>query len=299
MNEGVFMKTDNSLILPDGRKLAYAEFGQPGGYPVLYFHGAPSSRLEPLMLGDDIFSQFGLRVICPDRPGMGQSDFQSRRGFSDWPADMVFLTEALGLNQISVLGVSGGGGYAAVCAAKIPERLSKVVIASGAWRIDSEAARRIGFPMNSMWQVTIRTPFFLPGVLYMMNKMMSKPPKNGSERVSTPPNSILPAADYAVMTQPGRIEINQRILSEVMRQGSKGPVWDMRLIAREWDFDLAEIRSPLTLFHGEQDRNFPVDLVRQFVHRLPCAELITYPEDGHISTHINHFDEVVKALIPG
>jgi pimeloyl-ACP methyl ester carboxylesterase len=44
------MKTDNSLTLPDGRKVAYAEFGQPDGYPVLYFHGSPSSRLEPLLL---------------------------------------------------------------------------------------------------------------------------------------------------------------------------------------------------------------------------------------------------------
>ncbi len=292
------MKTDNSLILPDGRKLAYAEFGQPDGYPVLYFHGTPSSRLEPLMLGDDTFSQFGLRVICPDRPGIGQSDFQSQRGFSDWPVDMVFLMDALGLNKISVLGVSGGGGYAAVCAAKIPERLLKVVIASGAWRIDSEAAKRIGFPMNSMWQVTIRAPFFLPVVLNMMTKTMSKPPKNGSEQVSTPPNSILPAADLAVMAQPGRIEINQRILGEVMRQGTKGPVWDMRLIAREWDFDLIEIQSPLTLFHGEQDRNVPVGLVRKMVNSLPRAELITYPEDGHISTYINRFDEIAKALMP-
>jgi pimeloyl-ACP methyl ester carboxylesterase len=117
------MKTNNLLTLPDGRKLAYAEFGKPDGYPVLYFHAAPSSRLEPLFLGDDIFSRFGLRVICPDRPGMGQSDFQSHRGFSDWPKDVIFLTEAIGLNQFSVLGVSGGGGYAAVCAATIPEKL--------------------------------------------------------------------------------------------------------------------------------------------------------------------------------
>lgn len=292
------MKTDNSLLMPDGRKLAYAEFGQPGGYPVLYFHGAPSSRLEPLMLGDDIFSQFGLRVICPDRPGMGQSDFQNHRGFSDWPADMVFLTESLGLNQVSVLGVSGGGGYAAVCAAKIPERLSKVVIASGAWRIDSKAVKSIGFPLNAMWQVTIHTPFFLPVILTMMVKIMNKPPKDGSEQVSTPTNSILPAADLAVMAQPGRTEINQQILREVMRQGNKGPVWDMRLIAREWDFNLIEIRSPLTLFHGEQDRNVPVGLVRQMVDSLPCAELITYPEDGHISTYINRFDEIAKSLLP-
>jgi pimeloyl-ACP methyl ester carboxylesterase len=89
------MKIDNVLTLPDGRELAYAEFGKPDGHPVLYCHGAPCSRLEPLLLEDDVYSQLGLRVICPDRPGMGQSDFQSDRGFSDWPKDVIFLMEAL------------------------------------------------------------------------------------------------------------------------------------------------------------------------------------------------------------
>ena len=36
------------ILLPDGRLLGYAEFGKPDGHPVLYFHGAPSSRLEPM-----------------------------------------------------------------------------------------------------------------------------------------------------------------------------------------------------------------------------------------------------------
>ena len=101
------MKTENLLTLPDGRKLAYAEFGKPDGYPVLYCHGIPSSRLEPLLFGDGVLSQFGLRLIAPDRPGMGGSDFQTDRSFSDWPEDVGFLVETLGLDRFSVLGVSG------------------------------------------------------------------------------------------------------------------------------------------------------------------------------------------------
>ena len=292
------MKTDNLLTLPDGRKLAYAEFGNPDGYPVLYFHGTPSSRLEPLMIGDGTFRQVGLRVIAPDRPGVGESDFQLNREFSNWPKDIVFLADAVGVEKFSLLGISGGGGYAAVCAAKIPEKLSKVVIASGAWRIDFEAIKNIGFPMNTMWQVAGRAPIFLPLVLNLMTKMMSQPPENGSEQVSAPPNNILPAADHAIMAQPDRIASFQRSLSEALKQGSNGSAWDMRLYVREWDFDPAEIQIPLTLFHGEQDRNVPVGLVRRTVKRLPRAELITFPDDGHISTYVNHFDQIAKALMP-
>ena len=221
---------------PDGRNLSYAEFGQPDGYPVLYCHAIPSSRLEPLFLGDELISQFGLRVICPDRPGMGDSDFQSNRVFSDWPKDVASLMEALGLERFSVLSIFGGGGYAADCAAKFPERLSKVVIASGAWWIDPEVIKAIGYPLNMMWQITTYAPFLLPIVIKMLSRMMSQSSKGGLNQDSTPPNNILPTVDHAVMAQPGRVAINQRILSEVMKQGPKGSVWDYRMCVREWDF---------------------------------------------------------------
>jgi pimeloyl-ACP methyl ester carboxylesterase len=101
------MQTTNFLTLPDKRKLAYAEYGDPNGHPILYFHGAPSSRLEPLILGDRAIEQFELRVIAPDRPGVGRSDFQPNRGFSDWVNDVVFLADALNLDKFSFLGVAG------------------------------------------------------------------------------------------------------------------------------------------------------------------------------------------------
>ena len=127
------MKTTNLLTLPDKRQLAYAEYGDPNGYPVFYFHGGGTSRLEPLLLGDEVFIRLGLRLVAPDRPGIGQSDFQPNRGFSDWTKDVTFLADTLGLDKFSVLGVSSGGGYTAACAAKIPHRLHSAVIVSGAW----------------------------------------------------------------------------------------------------------------------------------------------------------------------
>lgn len=292
------MKTDNLLTLPDGRKLAYAKYGKPDGYPVFYFHAAPSSRLEPLMIGDEAFLQYGLRVIAPDRPGMGESDFQPNREFSDWPKDVVFLADALKVEKFSILGISGGSPYAAVCAAKIPHRLSTVVIASGTWRIDPDVVKAIGFPMNMMWQVAMRMPFLLTFVMKMMVKFMSQTPKENSEQNSPPPNNILPAVDQAVMAQPERFAVYQQTLMETVKHCVKGAAWDIRMNVREWDFDPTEIQIPIVLFHGELDKNVPLTIVQQTVEKLPDAHLVTCPEDGHISTYINHFDEIAKALTP-
>lgn len=292
------MKTDNILTLPDGRNLAYAEFGNPEGFPVFYSHATPSSRLEPLFLGEDTFSRLGLRVICPDRPGIGNSSFQEKRGLSDWPEDVKFLAQNLGLNQFSVLGISGGGAYAAVCAARIPEYLSKVVIASGSWRIDSEAVGKIGFPMNMMWQVTRYAPIFLPPLIKALTRGMSQTPNGQNEGSSTPPDKYFPAADHAIMSRPGRLEMNQQVMEEVLRQGTRGVVWDYRLCVREWDFDLAEIRMPVVLFHGELDRNYPLELTRKVANKFSDAQLLVYPEDGHISTYTNHFEDIARTLLP-
>ena len=39
------MNTDyTSISLEDGRTLAYAEYGDPYGKPVFFFHGTPGSR---------------------------------------------------------------------------------------------------------------------------------------------------------------------------------------------------------------------------------------------------------------
>ena len=131
------MPTTNFLTLPDKRQLAYAEYGDSNGHPVLYFHGLISSRLDLSTLGDKIINKFGLRMIALDRPGVGQSDFQPNRGFSDWANDVVFFADALNLDKFSVLGVSGGCGYVAACAAKIPERIYAAVIVF--WWLESRS----------------------------------------------------------------------------------------------------------------------------------------------------------------
>ena len=72
----------------------------------------------------------GVRLIAIDRPGMGLSAFQPRRSFVDWPDDVVEVAATLGLDRFAVLGISGGGPYAAACAWKLADRLTGAGIVS-------------------------------------------------------------------------------------------------------------------------------------------------------------------------
>src|SRR5512141_2763064 len=60
--------------LSGGRLLGYAEYGDPAGAPVFYFHGWPSSRLEGRAAHAPALN-LGLRLVAPERPGYGLSDF--------------------------------------------------------------------------------------------------------------------------------------------------------------------------------------------------------------------------------
>jgi pimeloyl-ACP methyl ester carboxylesterase len=289
------MQTEKTLTLSDGRTLSYAEYGLPGGFPVFFFHGAPSSRLEPMLVGDEMFCQCGLRIIAPDRPGMGRSTFQEGRGFSHWPADVNALADSLKIERFSVFGNSGGGPYAAVCAAKIPERLHSAVITSGAWRMDSpEVSGNLPVPNRMIWILAKRAPFLLSGMIKMMSASSSKPTTDKSlEQIKT----RTPPSDFEVLMRPGVKEAFMQMSNESMRQGAKGLVWELRLYVRDWDFQLDEVQMPITLFHGKLDTSVPVALARKAASMLPGARLIVYDQDAHVSTPVKHFDEIAKELV--
>jgi len=155
-----------------------------------------------------------------------------------------------------------------------------------------EAMNNLPAHLKLLWNLARKAPFLLAAMLEMMSYSF----KVGREQIMAQQKKGLPPADYAVIEQPGRVDAFIEMFNEAMSQGAKGPIWDMRLYVREWDFDLEEIAIPLHLFHGEQDPQVPVALVRRMMSSLPTAQLITYPEDGHLSTFSNHIEEIAEAL---
>ena len=61
--------------LSDGRVLGYDDHGPLAGRPVFLFHGTPDSRCGWYCIGDETLAyKLGVRVLAPDRPGLGLSN---------------------------------------------------------------------------------------------------------------------------------------------------------------------------------------------------------------------------------
>lgn len=98
------------IQLHNSRKIAYCEYGDPGGQAVFYFHDTPGSRHEPLH-ADQAAQEHGYRLIAPDRPGIGRSDYQEGRTLLGWADDVSQIADQLRLNTFGVIGASGGGPH--------------------------------------------------------------------------------------------------------------------------------------------------------------------------------------------
>jgi len=104
------IQPDLRVELIDGSVIGYAEAGDPAGFPLLYLHGSPSSRLEVELPGiGEAAQDLRIRVIAPDRPGMGLTAF-FRYSIADYPLLVQGFADALGDYDGSRSSVSQAAG---------------------------------------------------------------------------------------------------------------------------------------------------------------------------------------------
>jgi pimeloyl-ACP methyl ester carboxylesterase len=149
------------IKLPDGRFLAFSEYGNPNGKPVFFFHRMPGSRF--FRPADVSTTRLGVRLICVDRPGYGESTFQPGRRILNWPQDIAHLANSLGIQQFYLAGHSGGGPYALACAFALPKRVIAVTVLSGAGPIDTP---NIGGGMSVTNRFGLTVGRFIPWPLW-------------------------------------------------------------------------------------------------------------------------------------
>src|SRR5262252_9342233 len=124
------MHKKDVVQLRDGAVVAFAEYGDPTGTPVLFCHGWPSSRTMA-QLADEPARALGIRIISPDRPGISGSSMQLDRKLSDWPRVVEQLANDLEIAEFRILAISGGAPYAYATAIAMPERVRAIAIIGG------------------------------------------------------------------------------------------------------------------------------------------------------------------------
>jgi pimeloyl-ACP methyl ester carboxylesterase len=280
--------------LVDGRELAWLEYGQPDGVPVIAFHGSPGTRY--LFAPDaDVAARRGVRLIAPDRPGYGHSTFHAARSFESWARDVEQLADHLGLDRFSVLGTSSGGPNAAACACFIGGRLDGCAIVSGPAPPEYVAPTSEMALLNRVVRRAAPVAPRLVSYAWMagLRRAQQSPGKAFALMVRT-----LPSCDVAVVERP---DIRAAVLEDLARPlsatAARAATQDFVLELKPWGFELRDIAMHVHVWHGELDRNVVVSNgVYQATH-IPDATLHQLPHAGHWYFH-ERFDEILDAITP-
>jgi pimeloyl-ACP methyl ester carboxylesterase len=281
-------------IVVGSRTYRVRDGGSQAGWPIIYFHGTPGSRLD-VSLADEAAAEGGVRLISFDRPGYGGSTPAafSLRTVGD---DVHELADALELGRFSTLGFSGGGPFALAAAAG-NERVAAVGVADGAGAFEEVAGALEDLDDND------RLAY---GLLATDRQAAAAQFAEGfagvAEAAAAGPEALVayfgPSfndTDAALFGDPAIAESITLSVREALGSSRQGAGWDNVAWIGPWDIDLKQVRCPVVLWYGSEDRFATVDHGAWQAAQLPDARLVVRPGEGHFG-HIAHLPEVFAAL---
>ena len=282
-------RRDTKIKLSDGRTLGFAQYGAKEGRPSLYFHGGVSSRLD-IEFAHSHCHENNIKIIAPDRPGIGISSPKPKRSLLDWAIDVEQLLDHLEIQSLPLLGWSLAGPYVMACAYKLPHRFTKIGTVGGASPIlPPVKVKQLGLLAD---RILLTCPKPLEPLLAASLDASGKLPAHTMKWIL---ESELTANDKAIVKELSPKAATDFIF-ESTRQGGMGVVDDYRAVAQDWGFDLSAIRGHVTLWHGDEDRLCPPIMTHYLKERIPHATVNMVPQRGHFLLH-HMLEEVLTSLL--
>jgi pimeloyl-ACP methyl ester carboxylesterase len=274
-------KLEGNVAVGDDRQIGFAEFGDPQGRAVFWLHGTPGARRQIPTEARDYAERRHVRLIGVDRPGIGSSTPFQYRNVLEFADDLRTIADVLGIDEMGVVGLSGGGPYALACAAAMPERVVVTAVLGGvAPTIGPDAigggVMALGAALAPVVEVVgVPLSFVATGLIRLIRPI-------GSRAVDMY-GRVSPEADRALLARP---EFKAMFLDDLLNGSRKqmaAPFADVVVFARDWGFRLEEVKVPVRWWHGDRDHIVPFEHGQHVVSRLPDAELYHLPGESHLA----------------
>ena len=284
-------RTSRVLRLADGRRIGYAEFGDPHGVPVLAIHGTPGSRFM-FALTDRAARVRGLRIVAPERPGYGLSDFRRMGTLAHLGDDMKAFADALGLDRFAVIGVSGGGPHAVATAASMADRVALLALVSPVGPIaDCHGRIRMSNLHRLIFTKMGGSPAACAAFFWSLRNLVRWAPgvayRALMQRVAPSDRKVLAREDVKANLQVA--------LGEGLRPGIEGARQDLRLFCAPWGLPLADIDVPAVVWQGSDDPIVPPGAAYYLAETLPNCRLDVVQGGGHYWVFAQ-FERVLDAV---
>jgi pimeloyl-ACP methyl ester carboxylesterase len=273
---------EGTVTVTDGRRLGFAEFGDPHGRAVLWMHGTPGARRQIPQAARLAAAELGVRLIGIDRPGVGHSTPHLYDRIAGFAGDIEDVLDRLGIGEFAMLGLSGGGPYVLACAALMPERMQVAGVLGGvAPTVGDDAAEGGVTALAATFApalAVLRMPLsWALAAFFWSTRPVAVPAIHLYARLSPP-------GDRAVFARP---EMRAMFLDDLLtggRPGLRAPVYDIVLFGRPWGFALADVTIPVHWWHGDADHIVPLEHGRHVVSRVRDGHFYLRPGESHLGT---------------
>src|SRR3954447_5481119 len=244
------MASPSTVALPDGRTLAYAEWGDPEGRPIITCHGTPGCRLNRHP-NQDLVRGTGARVIAFDRPGYGRSSRHAGRRVVDVVDDVARLADHLALSEFAVVGGSGGGPHALAIAALLGDRVTRAGCVVGVAPYDVLGDEWFA----GMDPLNIKEFGWALEGEQRLHEELTREDAEMRARVADDPATVLgefdlPEADRRVLSRADVAAVIRESTEEQSVNGVWGWVDDDLAFTQPWGFDPATIQVPTAAWWG-------------------------------------------------
>ena len=285
---------EGNVAVGDDRQIGFAEFGAPRGRAVFWLHGTPGARRQIPVEARVYAAEHDIRLIGIDRPGIGSSTPHQYANVRAFAEDLRTIADALGVDQMAVIGLSGGGPYALACAATMPERVVVTGVLGGvAPTIGPEAIT--GGLMSLGSAIAPFMPFIgLPLRLAAVGLVRMVRPL-GSRAVDMY-GRVSPIGDRRLLARP---EFKAMFLDDLLNGSRKqmaAPFADVVVFAKDWGFRLDEVKVPVRWWHGDKDHIIPFAHGEHVVALLPDAVLYPLSGESHLAG-LGYAQEILADLM--
>jgi len=287
-------RVEGTVVVREGRKLGYAEFGSATGRTVLWFHGTPGARRQIPEDARALAASNGLRIIGVDRPGIGLSTSHLYTSVCDSVPDFEILLDKRGVGRFAVVGLSGGGPYALATAHALSDRVTGVGILGGV--APTVGADHVtGGLVGHLASVRLALPWVrIPLAQVFRGLVMALGPV-GPQALDLY-GRLSPEGDRIVLA---REEIKAMFLDDLItnsRRGMGASIDDLILFLRPWGFSVGDITVPVHWWHGDADRIVPFEHGRHLASLIPGAQLYVRRGESHLGG-LGASEEVIRTVL--
>ncbi|HZM80525.1 MAG TPA: alpha/beta fold hydrolase [Candidatus Limnocylindrales bacterium] len=259
--------------------LAFEVSGKPDGFPVFLLHGTPGSKSGPKPRPIYLYRS-GVRLICYDRPGYGESARLPGRSVASAAYDVEAIANKLGLDRFAVVGRSGGGPHALACASILESRITKTSVLvsiapasapdldwyGGMTAANVEEYNAADSDLDDLIErLTTRTNDVRVNPETMLDFLRSQ----------------MSECDLPIVEDIAIRRLLHTTYREALQDGPEGWIDDVLAFRKSWGFGLNSFTTPVLLWHGQDDTFSPVSHTYWLQKQLLNAQVRVQPRASH------------------